>query len=713
MFENYIRFGVKISVKDGKKKVSGIPKNWQNLTESMYNNEKNFAILVGKTNDILVIDIDNKEDMPGKQWFEENIQKICELDTLVTETINGGYHVYYKYNEKVKNANNFLGLFIDVLVERKCVYEGFGYNVIRNFEPKEMDEKTLELFKKLEKTLGKKEEKAVVKYQEKPMVISDPIKLRKFNSKIPTDLNCEWSMELLDDGGYKCVPDTNVCIVSGKIHSEKNHSAVFINPDKSVIKHCFSCHLRAYSKKEAQQIYNEFHVVMELRREEDTIHEQLTEKLLEFGSNENCARDDFGNVYKRKKKYAYVYYKSASEFIREKFKNNRMFKKLPNNMDNLLKFMKNCDYSKFPMIYPSKKYIGFSNGVLDIENVTFIQEKDVPDEMIVKKYLNVPFSGETETPLFDSIILYQLKNKSEEEIKEIMDFVYFCMGRLFGIRDKYDFTLYLMGESGCGKSLIIDIMKNFFRDIGAISSTFEKTFGLSYLYNKDLIVCDDLPKDFSKVLPQTLFQSCISGGEMSIAIKGGDAKTINWEVPLLFAGNYNPDYVDKGQISRRILTLTFENIVTEKDRDISLLSEILATEMDKLSFKCLLKYKKTLELKNKKGIWDICPKYFKENQEELKMDRNPLYRFLKEHSRYKEGNFVSIEDMREEFSNYLGKRVSKLDKGTILSVDSRYEVKIIKICKKCLKEVGDCCEEYNRSERITTRIVYNIELHNE
>jgi hypothetical protein len=489
---------------------------------------------------------------------------------------------------------------------------------------------------------------------------------------------------------------------------------LFINADKSIVKNCFSCAPIVYSEKQAKQIYKEFSFILELRKEEDTLYERLKDKLLAIGLQGNYGRDDSGNVYDRKKSYAYVFYKTAREFIKHNFKNDKMYQKLPSSMENLLKFMNNCDDDCFPVIYPSKDYIGFSNGVLDTLNVTFIQEKDVPDGLTTKKYLDVHFTGETNTPLFDSIILYQLKDKPTEEIKEIMDFVYFCLGRLFGIRDKFDFTLYLMGEAGCGKSVIIDVMKNFFRDVGAISSTFEKTFGLSFLYQKDLIVCDDLPKDFSKIFPQSMFQSCISGGETSVAVKGGDAKTINWNVPLLFAGNYNPDYVDKRQISRRVMTLGFENIVTEKDRDTSLLSRILETEMDKLSLKCLTMYKNVLHSKRRTGVWKFCPQYFRDNQEELKIDRNPLYRFLKEHTIYKQGSFLTKKELSNEFSNYVGKTVSKLDNGTITTFDSRYELRNLKICNFCFKESKhDCCENYNSSQRKSTNIVYNIELYNE
>ena len=146
MFDKYIKYGVKITRKDGKKRVTGIPKNWQKLTESSFNNQDNFAILTGKLNDILVIDIDNKEDMPGKAWFEETLGPIDELNTLVTKTINGGYHIYYKFNESIKNSNNFLGKHIDVLVTGKCVYEGKGYTVIRNYKPIAPSDDIVKLF---------------------------------------------------------------------------------------------------------------------------------------------------------------------------------------------------------------------------------------------------------------------------------------------------------------------------------------------------------------------------------------------------------------------------------------------------------------------------------------------------------------------------------------------------------------------------------------
>jgi len=135
VFENLVKIGVKIvhNKETGKKKVTGMPNGWQNLTESKYNDQDNYAILTGKLNDLFVIDLDNKGDFIAKSWFEQNFFNLgdpSKFPTLVTQTINGGYHVYYRYNDSIKNRNNFLGKNIDILVDKKCVYEGKNYTVL-------------------------------------------------------------------------------------------------------------------------------------------------------------------------------------------------------------------------------------------------------------------------------------------------------------------------------------------------------------------------------------------------------------------------------------------------------------------------------------------------------------------------------------------------------------------------------------------------------
>ena len=88
-------------------------------------------------------------------------------------------------------------------------------------------------------------------------------------------------------------------------------------------------------------------------------------------------------------------------------------------------------------------YIGFENGILNITNLEF---SDDCSDIIVKKYIDKPFSQTMETPLFDKVLDFQFG-------PNVRDFIYACLGRIFKIQDNFGFMLYLLGESGCGKSV--------------------------------------------------------------------------------------------------------------------------------------------------------------------------------------------------------------------------------------------------------------------
>jgi hypothetical protein len=103
------------------------------------------------------------------------------------------------------------------------------------------------------------------------------------------------------------------------------------------------------------------------------------------------------------------------------------------------------------------------------------------------------------------------------------------------------------------------------------------------------------------VFPQQTFQTCITGGKVSIAVKGGEGFTVDWNIPMLWAGNFWISYIDKGQISRRVLVANFEKNVNNPDP--TLKSRIIKTELPAFIYKCLLNYKKLIDLDSNKDIW--------------------------------------------------------------------------------------------------------------
>ena len=129
-FADFVKIGIDMS--HGKASVK-LPKNWTELKNSVYNGEPNYAILTGETNGVVVVDIDKKsEAFEGLVWFNTHFGDIHAQDTLVTKTINGGYHVYFQYDPRIKTQLNKSKLHIDVLVNKRCAYEGRGYDVISN-----------------------------------------------------------------------------------------------------------------------------------------------------------------------------------------------------------------------------------------------------------------------------------------------------------------------------------------------------------------------------------------------------------------------------------------------------------------------------------------------------------------------------------------------------------------------------------------------------
>lgn len=65
----------------------------------------------------------------------------------------------------------------------------------------------------------------------------------------------------------------------------------------------------------------------------------------------------------------------------------------------------------------------------------------------------------------------------------------------------------------------------------------------------------------------------------------------------------------------------------------------------------------------------------------------------------KKNSSISIEELKTNFSTWLGTKVTKLDNGTFLQVHPEYYVESKKICKHCLNiHKKGCCKDYNRLE---------------
>ena len=101
--------------------------------KTLEDNSNNFAVRTGKISGIYVLDIDNyKKDC-------EIQQDLFKIDTLQVKTPRGGFHLYFKYNKKIKTTTNE-GLAIDIrsdggyVVAPTSTIDGKSYEIIKNAE---------------------------------------------------------------------------------------------------------------------------------------------------------------------------------------------------------------------------------------------------------------------------------------------------------------------------------------------------------------------------------------------------------------------------------------------------------------------------------------------------------------------------------------------------------------------------------------------------
>ncbi len=259
-------------------------------------------------------------------------------------------------------------------------------------------------------------------------------------------------------------------------------------------------------------------------------------------------------VLKKVKSYYYEYYMNAQGYINKIFLDDERLGSSPHNIEKLTRFIKTYDSVVFGFIEYNNDYIGFTNGILNLHTLEFINEADVPSDIIVKNYIPYDFIHSTETPLIDKMLDYQFS-------AEVREFIYACIGRVFKRRDDQRFIIYMYGMTASGKNVLINVIRRCFKELELINESYVRTKKSNYSSNNDIILSDRPPKNM--------------------------------------------------ETQSRPMVLHFKKMVPSKDINSWLENDIISTELPAFIYKCLLNYNNMIVSKNNESIWDICPKYFK------------------------------------------------------------------------------------------------------
>lgn len=228
-------------------------------------------------------------------------------------------------------------------------------------------------------------------------------------------------------------------------------------------------------------------------------------------------------------------------------------------------------------------------------------------------------------PTFKSVLDYQ------EFPEEIQKWLCIFMGRMcfdIGELDNWQVLLYLLGQAGAGKSTILmKILQKFYEeeDVGIISNNIDAKYGIKPHVNKFMVIAPEIAENFK--MEQTDWQLLVEGGRNTYSEKYKNDETIDWKVPMTMGGNKIMRYKNNSEsVSRRTAVLNFWKKVQVTDTEID---KKLTKEIPSILKLCISGYHNALATYGKRGIWNILPKYFHENKEDMEQTTNSLQNFLK------------------------------------------------------------------------------------
>ena len=312
------------------------------------------------------------------------------------------------------------------------------------------------------------------------------------------------------------------------------------------------------------------------------------------------------------------------------------------NLGNAVDYLANCCDSELPILRSDRQVFSFENGVYFAGTDTFVRygskEHDaIPSHTIASKFFPISVGEDVlsaaaaaspmaiPTPYLQSILDFQ------DMSEETSYWLYVMLGRLLynvGERDGWQVIPFLKGAGSTGKSTILtQICQRFYDvgDIGVLSNNIERKFGLSALYDKLMFIGPEIKRDIQ--LEQAEFQSIVSGEPVQVAIKYQDARSVQWSVPGILAGNQIPGWTDNsGSINRRILMFEFPNTVSNGDM---CLGEKLQTEMGAILIKSNRCYLEAVAAYKTRNIWNVLPQALIDAKNELSENVNSIMSFLR------------------------------------------------------------------------------------
>lgn len=312
----------------------------------------------------------------------------------------------------------------------------------------------------------------------------------------------------------------------------------------------------------------------------------------------------------------------------------------------------------------------FNNGIFHAREYKFTKYEDLKHcayfdsaRMATTKYIQVDFHDELYSEVIDGKI-ENMKNLPTPGIETIFDhqgftdevkaWIYAFIGRLFfevNSNDSWQVMPFFVGTAGCGKSTILNAVKNLFLtdDVGVITNRMERDWVASSLYDKLIVLGMDVGEKLT--VDRSEWQSWVSGEACVVKRKYKDALNLShWTVPMVFAGNTLMKWTDEGgSVVRRLMIIMMEKGVKKRDGN---LDKKIADEVPAFLKKTVGYYHATSQFYST-NISNVVPDFFVRNSNELRKATNALYAYIKSsHVVLGESQSVPLDVFRNLFNTW-------------------------------------------------------------
>jgi len=537
--------------------------------------DANIGLPTGKANNLVVVDVDVKNDADGMASLKQLQDECGEFDTRVVHTPSGGLHFYFKYPQGVYTIKNRTNMKpgIDIRADGGYVIAP-GSSINGNYyEFDDKDKDITELPQKLLEMLTEDKQLKSIQWNESAPVAGNGVKKGNRNweafryaSKLRgDDLPYEDAETKVLDMTFKCEPP--------------------LGQDEAL-----KCLKSAYESfpagRESIQLKNTEHLT-ELGSAKSLVDSYGSnirfvhqyDKWMYWDGHRWCIDDD-GHIYRLAKQNALSRYDQVSSI--EDYDRRREMTKYATRSESRQAIEATIHLAKSEFGIPLRiedldtdpYLLGVANGVVNLK--TGGLRENSKSEFITKQ-APVVFSPEAECPLWISFL-----NQAMDNNQEMIDYLQLIIGYSLTGDTREQKLFFLYGFGANGKSVFVNTIQEMLGDYAKqtpVSTLMTRAKGS---VNNDVA---RLKSARFVATTETEEGSKFNESELKL-LTGQDVITARFfrqeffefrpEFKLFVSGNHKPVPGDGHGIWRRLVLIPFEVIVKDEDQDKELQNKLKA-----------------------------------------------------------------------------------------------------------------------------------------